>query len=62
MCGCSTSEIDGATTGVEEGVPPAITVGQGTKNMSSSKRKSREVGDGASGVAVKGNVDSSKMT
>ena len=62
MCGCSTSEMDGATTGVEGGVPPAITVGQGTETISSSKRKSREVGDGASGVAVKGNVDSSKMT
>jgi hypothetical protein len=60
--GGSTSEIDEVTTGVEGGVPPAITVGQGTKTISSSKRKSREVGDGVSGVAVKGNVDSSKMT
>jgi len=50
------------TTGVEEEVPPATTVEQGTETISSSRRKSWEVGEEASEVAAKGKAVSSNMT
>jgi hypothetical protein len=50
------------TTGVEEEVPPATTVEQGTETISSSRRKSWEAGKEASEVAAKGKVVSSNMT
>jgi hypothetical protein len=61
--GCSTSEWDGATTGVEDGIPPATTVEQGTETISSSRRKSKEAEEGeAAEVAARGKVVSSNVT
>jgi hypothetical protein len=50
------------TTGVEEEVPPATTVEQGTETISSSRRKSWEAGEEASEVAAKGKAVLSNMT
>jgi hypothetical protein len=55
--GCS------ATTGVEDEIPPAIIVGQGTETISLSRRKSREAEEGeAAEVAAKGKEVSSNVT
>jgi hypothetical protein len=52
-----------ATTGVENEIPPAITVGQGTETISSSRRKSKEAEEGeAAEVAAKGKEVSSNVT
>jgi hypothetical protein len=51
------------TTGVEDEIPPAIIVGQGTETISSSRRKSREAEEGeAAEVAAKGKEVSSNVT